>query len=74
MKHDLLPPRHEWMALHPQDCGCPSCEPYAPSTPKRLSAVDLGTLAFAGVIAGNLIAFAIDPAGATRALLATIGL
>ena len=74
MKQDLLPPRHEWQALHPQDCSCPACEPYAPSAPSRLTAADLGKLAFAGAMVGNAIAFTIDPAGAARALLATIGL
>lgn len=74
MKYDFLPPRQEWHELHPQHCPCAACEPYLAPGDRRLTAVDLGKLAIAGAIVGTLIAFAIDPAGAARALLATIGL
>lgn len=60
--------------IHLIDCDCPACEPYAPSVRPALTAVQMGKLAVAGAVVGNAIAFAIDPAGAARALLSTVGL
>lgn len=59
--------------IHDHDCDCSACEPYVPSDPDRLTATDMGKLACLGAAVGSAIMFAIDPAGAAAALLATIG-
>ena len=41
--------------------------------PERLTACHMGQLASLGAVVGSAIMFAIDPAGASAALLATIG-
>ena len=41
--------------------------------PERLTARHMGQLASLGAIVGTVIMFAIDPAGASAAVLATIG-
>jgi len=60
--------------IHEHDCDCAACVPYVPSDPDRLTAVDMGKLATLGAVVGSAVMFAIDPAGAAAALLATIGL
>ena len=55
------------MQIHAADCGCSSCEP------GRLTWVDMGKLATAAAAVVTCIMFAIDPAGTSAALLATIG-
>ena len=59
--------------IHEFECDCAACAPYVPSDPDRLTAVHMGKLACLGAIVGSAIMFAIDPAGASAALLATIG-
>ena len=53
--------------IHDHDCDCAAC------APDRLTAVHMGKLACLGAVVGSAIMFAIDPAGAAAALLATIG-
>jgi hypothetical protein len=72
-RYDLREPVGRVVEIHTIDCGCAACEPYVPSVPSRLTANNMGQLAVAGAIVGSAIAFAIDPAGATAALYATIG-
>lgn len=55
--------------IHDPDCPC--C---APPEDCALTFIDLGKLAWWGMIAGSAIAFMIDPAGAAHALLAAVGL
>lgn len=69
MIHDHDQFREVW---HEYGCPCDRCEPPVPSVPARLTAPQLSGFAFAGIAVGNAIAFAIDPAGSARALLATI--
>jgi len=59
--------------IHEFECDCAACAPYVPSNPDRLTAVHMGKLACLGAVVGSAIMFAIDPAGASAALLATIG-
>lgn len=59
--------------IHEFECDCAACAPYVPSDPDRLTAVHMGKLACLGAVVGSAIMFAIDPAGASAALLATIG-
>lgn len=59
--------------IHDHDCDCAACAPYVPSDPDRLTAVHMGKLACLGAAVGSAIMFAIEPAGASAALLATIG-
>jgi hypothetical protein len=73
-RYDLRAPIERRVEIHLIDCACAACEPYVPSVPGRLTAVDMGRLAVGGTIVGSAIAFAIDPAGAAAALYATIGL
>ena len=72
--YHLREPRVRIVEIHDIDCDCAACVPYAPSDPDRLTAVDMGKLATCGAVVGSAIMFAIDPAGAAAALLATIGL
>ncbi len=67
-------PHMRIVEIHDHDCDCAACAPYVPSDPDRLTAVDMGKLACLGVVVGSAIMFAIDPAGAAAALLATIWL
>lgn len=59
--------------IHEFECDCPACAPYVPSDPDRLTAVHMGKLACLGAVVASAVMFAIDPAGASAALLATIG-
>ena len=59
--------------IHEFECDCAACAPYVRSDPDRMTAVHMGKLACLGAIVGSAIMFAIDPAGASAALLATIG-
>ena len=70
----LREPHVRTVEIHEHDCDCAACVPYAPSDPDRLTAVDMGKLATLGAVVGSAVMFAIDPAGAAAALLATIGL
>jgi len=70
----LREPNIRTVEIHDIDCDCAVCSPYVPSDPDRLTAVDMGKLATLGAFVGSAIMFAIDPAGAAAALLATIGL
>lgn len=70
----LREPHVRIVEIHDIDCDCVACLPYVPSDPDRLTAVDMGKLATLGAVVGSAIMFAIDPAGAAAALLATIGL
>lgn len=72
-RYDLRDPVGRVVEIHLIDCGCAACEPYVPSVPRRLTAVEMGKLSVAGTIVGSAIAFAIDPAGAAAALLAPFG-
>jgi hypothetical protein len=65
--------RMRYAEIHDHDCDCATCAPYVPSDPDRLTATHMGKLACLGVVVGSAIMFAIDPAGAGAALLATIG-
>jgi hypothetical protein len=69
----LREPNVRIVEIHDIDCDCAACSPYVPSDPDRLTAVDMGKLATLGAVVGSTIMFAIDPAGAAAALLATIG-
>ncbi|QCB42206.1 hypothetical protein E5673_08150 [Sphingomonas sp. PAMC26645] len=60
-------PQMRLIEIHDHDCDCSSC------APDRLTATDMGKLACLGAAVGSAIMFAIDPAGAAAALLATIG-
>ncbi|MEG3169215.1 hypothetical protein U1737_13560 [Sphingomonas sp. LB3N6] len=60
--------------IHDHDCDCAACAPYVPSDPDRLTATDMGKLAYLGAAVGSAIMFAINPAGAAAALLATISI
>lgn len=42
---------------HLNGCQCPACEPYVPSIPPRLTAVDLARLSVLGFAAGVIGAF-----------------
>lgn len=66
-------PHVRFVEIHDLDCDCAACAPYAPSDPDRLTATDMGKLACLGAAVASAIMFAIDPAGAAAALLATIG-
>ena len=68
----LREPHVRYAEIHEVDCLCPGCTPYVPSDPDRLTASDLGKIAAVAVAVGSAIMFAIDPAGAAAALLATI--
>ena len=70
----LREPHVRIVEIHDIDCDCAACSPYVPSHPDRLTAVHMGKLATLGAVVGSAIMFAIDPAGAAAALLATIGL
>jgi len=70
----LREPHVRTVEIHEHDCDCAACAPYGPSDPDRLTAADMGKLATLGAIVGSAVMFAIDPAGAAAALLATIGL
>ncbi|TPG14388.1 hypothetical protein [Sphingomonas oligophenolica] len=71
--HDLTGTRRPMVAtIHDRRCDCPRCAPPGPSVPDRLTANDIGKLMIAGVLAGNAIAFAIDPHGSAQALLAVV--
>jgi len=70
----LREPHVRIVEIHDIDCDCAACVPYAPSDPDRLTAVDIGKYATLGAVVGSAIMFAIDPAGAAAALLATIGI
>ena len=59
--------------IHEFECDCAACAPYEPSDPDRLTAVHMGKLACLGALVGSAIMYAIDTAGASAALLATIG-
>lgn len=69
----LREPHVRFVEIHNHDCGCAACSPYVPSDPDRLTLIDIGKLACLGAVAGSAMMFAIDPAGAAAALLATIG-
>ncbi len=69
----LREPHVRLVEIHELDCHCTACAPYVPSDPDRLTASDLGKIAVAAAVLGSTIMFAIDPAGAGAALLATIG-
>ena len=60
--------------IHDHDCDCAACAPYVPSDPDRLTAAHMGKLACLGAVFASAIMFAVNPAGAAAALLATIGL
>ncbi len=66
--------RLRYAEIHDHDCSCATCAAYVPSDPDRLTAVHMGKLACLSVIVGSAIMFAIDPAGASAALLATVGI
>jgi hypothetical protein len=70
----LREPHMRIVEIHDHDCDCAACAPYVPSDPDRLTASDMGKLACLGAFVGSAIMFAINPAGAAAALLATIGL
>jgi len=70
----LREPHVRNVEIHEYDCDCAACVPYVPRDADRLTAVDMGKLATLGAVVGSAITFAIDPAGAAAALLATIGL
>ncbi|MEG8029157.1 hypothetical protein [Sphingomonas aerolata] len=70
----LREPHIRTVEIHEHDCDCAACVPYVPNDPDRLTAVDMGKLATLGAVVGSAVMFAIDPAGAAAALLATIGL
>ena len=70
----LREPHVRIVEIHDIDCDCAACLPYVPSDPDRLTAVHMGKLATLGAFVGSAIMFAIDPASAAAALLATIGL
>jgi hypothetical protein len=53
--------------IHDHDCDGVTCDP------DSLTLVVMGKLACAAVVVASGIMFAIDPAGAAAALLATIG-
>lgn len=61
-----MPDQHRAL---PNIANCLRQEP----DPERLTARHMGQLASLGAVAGSVIMFAIDPAGASAALLATIG-
>lgn len=58
--------------IHPMDCSCTSCEPYAPSVQQHLDVQLKAKLAIAAAIVGTMIAFLVDPAGAAEALRSTV--
>ena len=66
--------RLRYAEIHDHDCDCATCAPYVPSDPDRLTAAHMGKLACLGVLVGSAIMFVIDPAGASAALLATVGI
>ncbi len=55
--------------VHRPDCRCETCEPYRPDLPEPLAQPRIGELMILGILAGNAIAFAIDPHGSVQALL-----
>ncbi|TCP65888.1 hypothetical protein [Sphingomonas sp. PP-CE-1G-424] len=69
----LRAPHLRLVDIHRYDCDCDVCAPYVPSDPDRLTAKHIGMLACAGAFVGSAIMFAINPAAAAAALLATIG-
>lgn len=69
---ELTRPSVRFIDIHDIGCPCVACEPYVPSVPSRLTAVDMGKRAVAGAFVGWAITFVIDPTGAAAALLATI--
>lgn len=70
----LREPHIRTVEIHEHDCDCAACVPYVLNDPDRLTAVDMGKLATLAAVVGSAVMFAIDPAGAAAALLATIGL
>ena len=70
----LREPQVRFVEIHELECHCPACAPYVPSDPDRLTASDLGKIATAAAVVGSVIMFALDPAGASAALLATLGI
>lgn len=60
-------PQMRLVEIHDHNCDCSSC------APDRLTAVHMGKLACLGAAVGSAIMFAINPAGALAALLATTG-
>ncbi|MDQ2762106.1 MAG: hypothetical protein M3Y22_00980 [Pseudomonadota bacterium] len=54
--------------VHRPECRCETCEPYRPDLPEPLAEPRIGELMILGILAGNAIAFAIDPHGAWAAL------
>ncbi|MGI4732917.1 MAG: hypothetical protein ACRYFW_14385 [Janthinobacterium lividum] len=60
--------RHTAPVFHLEHCDCPVCAPPVPGD-RRLSSTTEGALwGLAGIVTGNVIAFAIDPHGAWAAL------
>ena len=69
----LREPHLRIVEIHEHGCDCAACAPYVPSDPDRLTAADMGKLACLGAAVGSAIMFAVNPAGALAALMATIG-
>ena len=63
-RNDKRPFQTEYHLL---GCRCQHCQPVAPALP-------LAKLTIAGILVGNLIAFAYDAHGAAAALASTIGM
>lgn len=58
--------------IHPMECSCSACEPYAPGVRQHLPKQIKARLAIAAAIVGTAIAFLIDPVGAAEALRSTV--
>ncbi len=58
------------VTIHDRNCDCAACDP---GNPDDLTASDLGKLGCLAVAVTSAMMFVIDPAGASAALLATMG-